>query len=180
MNKVADALSRKGLEATTEKEELDKKLEEKELRVIARPYWKDFQEILEEVKEDEELKKIVADITGDPDKHSAYTLEGGRLHYKGRLVLSAKSKWISTISAEMHTSSIGGHSGVYRTYRRVAQSLYWKGMKKAVTDYVAQCVVCQQHKYLTASPQGLLQPLPIPQAIWEEISMDFIVKLPKS
>ncbi|WVZ14135.1 hypothetical protein V8G54_011701 [Vigna mungo] len=180
MNKVADALSRKGLEATTEKEELDKKLEEKELRVIARPYWKDFQEILEEVKEDEELKKIVADITGDPDKHSAYTLEGGRLHYKGRLVLSAKSKWISTISAEMHTSSIGGHSGVYRTYRRVVQSLYWKGMKKAVTNDVAQCVVCQQHKYLTASPQGLLQPLRIPQAIWEEISMDFIVKLPKS
>ncbi|XP_022640511.1 uncharacterized protein LOC111242275 [Vigna radiata var. radiata] len=53
-------------------------------------------------------------------------------------------------------------------------------MKKAVTDFVASCLVCQQHKYLASSPQGLLQPLPIPQAIWEEVSMDFIVRLPKS
>lgn len=69
---------------------------------------------------------------------------------------------------------------MFHTYRKIAQSLYWPGMKKTVTEFVASCVICQQHKYLAASPQGLLQPLPIPQAIWEEISLDFIVKLPKS
>ncbi|XP_047173484.1 uncharacterized protein LOC124841282 [Vigna umbellata] len=74
----------------------------------------------------------------------------------------------------------GGHSGVYRTYHKIAQSIYWIGMKKAVTNFVASCLVCQQHKYLSSSPQGLLLPLPIPNAIWEEVSMDFIVKLPKS
>lgn len=52
-------------------------------------------------------------------------------------------------------------------------------MKKTVTDYVIAFLVCQQHKFLASSPQGLLQLLTIPKIIWEEVSMDFVVKFPK-
>ncbi|WVZ16585.1 hypothetical protein V8G54_009567 [Vigna mungo] len=169
-NKVADALSQKEREELEEGAEKHTQGMEKELKVL---------EVVKEVEEDEDLKKIVADITKDPDKHSSFTMENGRLHYKGRLVILAKSDWVPKLLAEYHTTPTGGHSGVYRTYRRIAQSLFLIGMK-VVTEFVAQCLVCQQHKYLAASPQGLLQPLPIPQAIWEDISMDFIVRLPKS
>lgn len=68
---------------------------------------------------------------------------------------------------------------MFKTYRRLAQSLYWVGMKGAVTKFVAACQVCQRSKYQTATPAGLIQPLPIPKAVWEDISMDFIVRLPK-
>jgi len=73
---------------------------------------------------------------------------------------------------------MGCHSGV--TYLRIDQTLHWKGLKKRVTDFVAACPVCQQSKYLGSHPQGLLHPFSILEEVWEEVSMDFIVKLPKS
>lgn len=123
-NGAADALSRR-----REGEE-----EEKVITVIARPYWQDFQELITEVEEDAVLRKIVEDLKKDPNSHSSYTLEHGRLHYKGRLVLSEKSGWIPKLLAEFHATNTGGHSGVYRTYKRLAQSLYWIGMKRVVAD----------------------------------------------
>jgi len=132
------------------------------------------------VEGDVELQKIIEGLRNDLGRQGQYALEHGRLHHKGRLVLSANSAWIVRLLDEHNTKPIGGHSTVFKTYMRLSQSLYWIGMKKMVTDFVVACLVCQQHKYLASSPQGLLQPLPIPNDVWEDISMDFIVKLPTS
>lgn len=165
-NKVADALSRRE--------------EDLELSMISRPYWQEISEIDEEVRKDAMLSKVTAELQQKADSHPNYTLENERLYYKGRLVLSASLVWIPKLLEEFHASPIGGHSGIYRTYRRMAQSLFWPGMKATITTYVASCHVCQRSKYQASSPAGLLQPLPIPNAVWEELSMDFIVGLPKS
>ena len=53
-------------------------------------------------------------------------------------------------------------------------------MKKDVKDYVGQCYTCQTVKYSIEKPYGLLQPTKLPEQVWEGITMDFIIGLPRS
>uniref|UniRef100_A0A8C5PI99 Uncharacterized protein n=1 Tax=Leptobrachium leishanense TaxID=445787 RepID=A0A8C5PI99_9ANUR len=49
-----------------------------------------------------------------------------------------------------------------------------------VTDYIATCEVCCTSKNPKTLPLGLLQPLPVPERPWAQLSMDFITDLPVS
>lgn len=95
-------------------------------------------------------------------------------------MIPATSPIIDNLLRDFHSSPSGGHSGYLRTYRRMAGTIYWKGMMKRVQDFVRACDTCQRQKYAATVLSGLLQPLPIPVLVWSEISMDFIVGLPKS
>lgn len=107
-----------------------------------------------------------------------YKVDNGFLKYKNRIVLSPNSSWRQRVFDEHHCSPFASHPGFLKTYKILARSFYWNGMKKDIRDMVASCQVCQQQKYKTLAPAGLLQPLPIPSWVWSDISMDFIVGLP--
>ena len=53
-------------------------------------------------------------------------------------------------------------------------------MKQAVESYIKKCDVCQHAKHSNTHPAGLLQPLPLPQGVWMDLSMDFLEGLPRS
>ena len=79
---------------------------------------------------------------------------------------------------EYHSSLMGSHSGVAKTVNRICSQYYWPNMHKDIKVFIQACCVCQQAKIENALPAGLLNPPPIPDWVWEDIAMDFIIGLP--
>ena len=65
-----------------------------------------------------------------------------------------------------------------RTLDLIGRYYWWPGMQEQVASFIKGCVPCQRSKPPAGATAGKLQPLPVPQRIWEEISMDFIGPLP--
>ena len=167
-NKVADALSR----VTYEQEAACN-----EVSVLLTPA---VEAIKQEFIKDPDLKKIIDVLKQDPSSMDNYTYYHGQLLYKGRLVIPKNSAYVNTILSDFHHSAIGGHLGYLKTYKRIMAQFYWIGMKADIKRHVNECQVCQVNKASTLAPAGLLQPLPIPHQIFEDVTMDFVEALPRS
>lgn len=102
------------------------------------------------------------------------------LFFKDRLCLSSKSPLRSKLIYEFHWWPLRGHAGIKRTLALLTAKFYWPNMRKDVITVIEQFDTCHRIKYSTGPPLGLLQPFPILQNIWEDLTMDFIVGLPSS
>lgn len=116
----------------------------------------------------------------DGSTSGKYIWQNGLLKRKGKLVVGKDVQLQRELLTYFHSSPSGGHSGMDAIVSRIASVLYWKGMKKIARQFVRECEVCQRCKYDHSANPGLLQPLPIPERIWSDVSMDFIEGLPKS
>nr|GFB05194.1 reverse transcriptase domain-containing protein [Tanacetum cinerariifolium] len=57
---------------------------------------------------------------------------------------------------------------------------WWPNMKADIATYVSKCLTCAKVKVEHQKPSGLLVQPKIPEWKWENITMDFVTKLPKS
>ncbi|GJX75156.1 putative reverse transcriptase domain-containing protein [Tanacetum coccineum] len=55
-----------------------------------------------------------------------------------------------------------------------------QGMKRDIATYVSECLTCAKVKAEHQRPSGLLQQPEIPEWKWENITIDFITKLPRT
>nr|GEX91805.1 putative reverse transcriptase domain-containing protein [Tanacetum cinerariifolium] len=107
-------------------------------------------------------------------------------HADKTLCLNNRS-WISRfgdlralIMHESHKSKYSIHPGSNKMYQDL-KKLYWlPNMKSKIATYVSKRLTCAKVKIEYQEPSGLLvQPKP-PQWKWENITMDFVTKLPKT
>ena len=79
-----------------------------------------------------------------------------------------------------HNSSIAKHLRPKCTLKLLTGSPEFKKdarLTQKVDNYIKTCVICAWGKPMRQKPYGMLQPLPIPNRLWQDIAMDFIVKL---
>lgn len=109
-----------------------------------------------------------------------FVLKDGLVFWQDKIVIPDDRNVKNKLLKEFHSSPVGGHAGITRTIARISAHFFWKNMKQRIKHFVQNCLICQQAKHDTRAPAGLLQPWPIPDQIWEDVAIDFIIGLPLS
>lgn len=72
-----------------------------------------------------------------------------------------------------HDHPTAGHFGVRRTWLKMKDVCYWKGMKQSIYNYIQSCDKCARFNIRRARSPGHLRPVNYPEGPLELVSMDF-------
>ncbi|GKB46654.1 putative reverse transcriptase domain-containing protein [Tanacetum coccineum] len=104
----------------------------------------------------------------------------GTLCLNGRSWLPCYDDLRTMIMHESHKSKYSIHPGSEKMYQDVKKLYWWPNMKADIATYVSKCLTCAKVKAEHQRQSGLLVQPEIPQWKWDNITMDFVTKLPKS
>ncbi|GJU03642.1 putative reverse transcriptase domain-containing protein [Tanacetum coccineum] len=104
----------------------------------------------------------------------------GTLCLHGRSWLPCYGDLRSVVMHESHKSKYSIHPGSEKMYQDVKKLYWWPNMKADIATYVSKCLTCARVKAEHQRPSGLLVQPAIPEWKWDNITMDFITKLPRS
>ncbi|GJZ27364.1 putative reverse transcriptase domain-containing protein [Tanacetum coccineum] len=104
----------------------------------------------------------------------------GTLCVNGRSWLPCYSDLRSVIMHESYKLKYSIHLGSEKMYQDMKKLYWWPNLKANIATYVRKCLTCARVKAEHQRLSGLLVQPAIPEWKWDNITMDFITKLPKS
>ncbi|GKB68436.1 putative reverse transcriptase domain-containing protein, partial [Tanacetum coccineum] len=104
----------------------------------------------------------------------------GTLCLNGRSWLPCYGNLRAVIMHESHKSKYSIHPGSDKMYQDMKKLYWWPNMKANIATYVSKCLTCAKVKAKHQRPSGLFIQPEIPEWKWDNITMDFVTKLPKS
>ncbi|GJX35495.1 putative reverse transcriptase domain-containing protein [Tanacetum coccineum] len=131
----------------------------------------------------EDVGGMLLENSKDPEKLRTEKLEpraDGTLCFNGRSWLPCYGDLRTVIMHESHKLKYSIHPGSDKMYQDMKKLYWWPNMKANIATYVSKCLTCAKVKAEHQRPSGLLVQPDIPQWKWDNITMDFVTKLPKS
>ena len=139
-----------------------------------------YKEILEEMESTGKKRLIWGQEKYKPQKKLLMIHVTGHLeevqYWRGVVPNNLDMK--SLLVSELHAVPYSVHQGVQRTIGKVHRYFWWKGMAGDIREFVEICPTCQLEKIDHTLRKGSLQSLVLPEAKWQEVSIDFITDLP--
>jgi hypothetical protein len=80
---------------------------------------------------------------------------------------------------EKHSVGLPRHFAHDKTYAQLISSYYWPGMSSNVNKFMERCKIFQYAKGMKHNT-GLYQPFTIRDRLWDAISVDFVMGLPRT
>jgi hypothetical protein len=117
-------------------------------------------------------------VLRDRSQWIEYMIQEGLL-FRGNQLCIPKCSMRENLLKEKHSGGLAGHFGHDKTFAKLNESYFWPGMRSEVKRFVDRCRICQHSKGRKQNA-GFYQPLPIPERPWDEISMDFVLGLPRT
>ncbi|GJT88863.1 putative reverse transcriptase domain-containing protein [Tanacetum coccineum] len=131
----------------------------------------------------EDVGGMLIENSKDPEKPRKEKLEpraDETLCLNNRSCLPCYGDLRTLIMNESHKSKYYVHPGSDKMYQDMKQ-LYWcPNMKADIATYVSKCLTYLKVKAKHQKPSGLLVQPEIPQRKWDNITMDFVTKLPRT
>ncbi|GKA14275.1 putative reverse transcriptase domain-containing protein [Tanacetum coccineum] len=131
----------------------------------------------------EDVGGMLIENSKDPEKLRTEKLEpraDGTLCFNGRSWLPCYGDLRTVIMHESHKCKYSIHLGSEKMYQDMKKLYWWPNKKDNIATYVSKCLTCAKVKAEHQRPSGLLVKPDIPQWKWDNITMDFVTKLPKS
>ncbi|GKD32239.1 putative reverse transcriptase domain-containing protein, partial [Tanacetum coccineum] len=140
-------------------------------------------DVLMQNEKDEDVGGMLAEKSresGNPRKEKLKPRADGTLCLNNRSWLPCHSDLRTLIMHESHKSKYYVHPGSDKMYQEMKQLYWWPNMKADIATYVSKCLTCLKVKAEHQKPSGLLVQHEIPQWKWDNITMDFVTKLPRT
>ncbi len=97
----------------------------------------------------------------------------GLLTKDGVLYVPPYNNWRTYLIDEVHSRLPTAHPGCDKTKKLLQAQYYWPAQASHVATFLSNCQTCRRSHAFKDKKPGLLKPLPIPDRVWQHISMDF-------